>query len=69
VDEVAEVLLSVMRREGLQLEEASVVAHSYGTAVAARILRQQPGKIKRLTLIDPVSVLGACSAPMEYCSV
>ena len=58
VDEVAEVLLSIMRREGLQLEETSVVAHSYGTAVAARILHQRPGRIKQLTLIDPVRPSG-----------
>jgi len=33
-----------------------VVAHSYGTAVASRLLQSRPRRIAHLALIDPVRV-------------
>lgn len=53
VDEVAEVLVAIMRREGL--ERCCLVGHSYGTAVASRLLQQHPAKVVQTCMIDPVS--------------
>jgi pimeloyl-ACP methyl ester carboxylesterase len=53
VDEVAEVLVAIMRREGVQ--RCCLVGHSYGTAVASRLLQQHPGKVVQTCMIDPVS--------------
>eukprot|EP00879_Flechtneria_rotunda_P005084 GHRR01005362.1.p1 GENE.GHRR01005362.1~~GHRR01005362.1.p1 ORF type:complete len:628 (+),score=249.95 GHRR01005362.1:1476-3359(+) len=52
LDEVAEVLVGILRREAVK--SCCLVGHSYGTAVAARLLQQHPALIKQLCLIDPV---------------
>ncbi|WIA11764.1 hypothetical protein OEZ85_011858 [Tetradesmus obliquus] len=52
VDEVAEVLVAIMQREGL--ERCCLVGHSYGTAVASRLLQQHPAKVVQTCMIDPV---------------
>lgn len=59
VDEVADVLVGILRREGV--DQCCMVAHSYGTAVASRLLQQHPQKILQLCMIDPVrpTVAGA----------
>lgn len=54
VDEVAEVLVGILRRE--HIDKCCLVAHSYGTAVASRLLQQHPQKILQLCMIDPVGV-------------
>jgi pimeloyl-ACP methyl ester carboxylesterase len=53
VDEVAEVLVAIMRREGVA--RCCLVGHSYGTAVASRLLQQHPSKVVQTCMIDPVS--------------
>eukprot|EP00878_Enallax_costatus_P008311 GHUV01008689.1.p1 GENE.GHUV01008689.1~~GHUV01008689.1.p1 ORF type:complete len:717 (+),score=294.35 GHUV01008689.1:916-3066(+) len=52
VDEVAEVLVGILRRE--HVDHCCLVAHSYGTAVASRLLQQHPQKILQLCMIDPI---------------
>jgi pimeloyl-ACP methyl ester carboxylesterase len=53
VDEVAEVLVAIMHREGVA--RCCLVGHSYGTAVASRLLQQHPSKVVQTCMIDPVS--------------
>lgn len=57
VDEVAEVLVGILRREGVG--RCCLVAHSYGTAVASRLLQQHPEKVDvvQTCMIDPVSIV------------
>lgn len=52
VDEVAEVVVSVLDRNAVS--SCCLVGHSYGTAVASRLLQQAPHRIQQLCLIDPV---------------
>jgi pimeloyl-ACP methyl ester carboxylesterase len=56
VDEVAEVLVAILRREGVA--RCCLVGHSYGTAVASRLLQQHPDKVVQTCMIDPVSERG-----------
>jgi pimeloyl-ACP methyl ester carboxylesterase len=49
---VAEAVMCMMRAEGLQ--QACLVAHSYGTAVASRLLQAAPQRVHSLALLDPV---------------
>lgn len=53
VDEVTEVLVSILNKNAIS--SCCLVGHSYGTAVASRLLQQAPQRIKQLCLIDPVS--------------
>lgn len=52
VDEVAEVLLSILNRN--DISSCCLVGHSYGSAVASRLLQQAPERIQQLCLIDPI---------------
>jgi pimeloyl-ACP methyl ester carboxylesterase len=52
VDEVAEVVVSILDRNALS--SCCLVGHSYGTAVASRLLQQAPRRIQQLCLIDPI---------------
>lgn len=52
VDEVAEVLLSILNRN--DITTCCLVGHSYGSAVASRLLQQAPERIQQLCLIDPI---------------
>ncbi len=52
VDDAAEVTLAAMQRHGAP--QAAVIAHSYGTCIAARIAKQRPDVVHTLALIDPV---------------
>jgi pimeloyl-ACP methyl ester carboxylesterase len=52
VDEVAEVLLSILNRN--DISTCCLVGHSYGSAVASRLLQQAPQRIQQLCLIDPI---------------
>lgn len=66
VDDVAEVMSGILRREGVH--KTAIVAHSYGTAVASRLIQLYPKFVAHLTLIDPVSK-HECSAVCleEHC--
>lgn len=44
LDETTEVLLSILNRSDIQ--RCCVVGHSYGSAVASRLLQQAPGRIR-----------------------
>jgi pimeloyl-ACP methyl ester carboxylesterase len=52
LDEVVEALLTILKRE--HAPSACLVGHSYGTAVASRLLQTQPQAVQQLCLIDPV---------------
>jgi hypothetical protein len=46
---------------------ACVVAHSYGTAVASRLLQSRPDRVAHLCLIDPVGgAAGPCIKPHPH---
>jgi len=51
-DEVVDVIVEVMDR--LELPSAAVVAHSYGTFMASRLVQRQPSRVQSLALLDPV---------------
>ncbi|GBF96822.1 hypothetical protein Rsub_09678 [Raphidocelis subcapitata] len=59
VDEAAAAVDAVLARE--RAPRACVVAHSYGTAVASRLLQTRPGRVAHLALCDPV--VFACFMP------
>jgi alpha-beta hydrolase superfamily lysophospholipase len=63
VDELAEVCESILRREAMP--SCCLLAHSYGSAVASRILQQHPHKVHQLCLMDPVR--GARGAGFNSC--
>jgi pimeloyl-ACP methyl ester carboxylesterase len=50
--QVAEAVMCMMRCERLPL--ACLVGHSYGTAVASRLLQAAPQRVHSLALLDPV---------------
>lgn len=54
--DVAERLVGVLDAVAGPDSQAVVVAHSYGTAVAAQLLRSQSGRIAQLTMIDPIAL-------------
>ena len=56
VDDGAAVTLAAMRHHGVQ--QAAVIGHSYGTCIAARLVKQHPEVVHTLALIDPVSSIG-----------
>ncbi|KAI8469722.1 MAG: Alpha/Beta hydrolase protein [Monoraphidium minutum] len=52
VDEAAQAVECVLARE--DAPAACVVAHSYGTAVASRLLQARPRRVAHLCMVDPV---------------
>jgi pimeloyl-ACP methyl ester carboxylesterase len=52
VDEVTEVVVSILNRNAIT--SCCLVGHSYGTAVASRLLQQAPHRIQQLCLVDPI---------------
>lgn len=56
-DEVADALAAALVKEGYAEQGAHIVAHSYGTFVAARLLRQHPDLIRGMILMEPVALL------------
>jgi pimeloyl-ACP methyl ester carboxylesterase len=54
VDDMADGTAAIMAAHGV--EQAAVMAHSYGTMVAARLVLKYEGLVHSLCLCDPVSV-------------
>lgn len=51
-DEVVDVIVEILNR--LELQSTAVVAHSYGTFMASRLVQRLPHRVQSLVLIDPV---------------
>ncbi|MEW5297119.1 MAG: hypothetical protein WDW38_005931 [Sanguina aurantia] len=51
VDTVVEALVEIL--DGLQLPSVGVVAHSYGTFMASRLVQRSPSYVRSMTLLDP----------------
>lgn len=58
VDEAADITLAVLERHGVT--QAAFVGHSYGTCIAARIVRVAPHTVHTLALLDPVRLRRCC---------
>jgi pimeloyl-ACP methyl ester carboxylesterase len=55
VDDSVAVVLAALQRHGLA--SAAVLGHSYGSLVAARLVRVAPQVVHTLAVVDPVSLL------------
>jgi pimeloyl-ACP methyl ester carboxylesterase len=55
VDDMADGTAAIMAAHGV--DKAAVMAHSYGTMVAARLVLKYEGLVHSLCLLDPVSVV------------
>jgi hypothetical protein len=60
VDDSVEVVLAALQRHGLA--SAAVLGHSYGSLVAARLVRVAPQVVHTLAVVDPVSTAAAAAA-------
>lgn len=58
VDDMADATAAILKAHGS--EQAVVVAHSYGTFVASRLVNKFEGSVHSLCLMDPVSDWLAC---------
>lgn len=47
----AQALVEIL--DGLQLPSVGVVAHSYGTFMASRLVQRSPSYVRSMTLLDP----------------
>lgn len=63
VDDMADATAAILAAHGVR--KADVMAHSYGTMVAARLVLKYGACVHSLCLMDPVSwvVLEACALP------
>jgi len=53
-DETVSAMDFIFERHGLHGRNCSFIAHSYGSIVAAWILKQRPNYISKLCMVDPV---------------
>jgi pimeloyl-ACP methyl ester carboxylesterase len=60
VDDSVDVVLALLQRHGF--ERAAVLGHSYGSLVAARLVRVAPKVVHTLAVVDPVSAAVAAAA-------
>jgi pimeloyl-ACP methyl ester carboxylesterase len=60
VDDSVEVVLAALQRH--ELDSAAVLGHSYGSLVAARLVRVAPQVVHTLAVVDPVSLAAAAAA-------
>jgi pimeloyl-ACP methyl ester carboxylesterase len=67
VDDSVEVVLAALQRHGLP--SAAVLGHSYGSLVAARLVRVAPQVVHTLAVVDPVSAAAAAAAAAAVCAI
>ncbi len=63
VDDGANITLAAMARHGVS--RAAIIGHSYGTCIAARIVKTAPQVVHTIALIDPVGTCGVTMLPQS----